>query len=103
MTTLIEAPPNDADGLLPSKKKSTGGGLGTYILIRFFLIIPTIFILVTLVFFLMRVIGDPITAAQGGRLPPEALAQRIHEAGYDRPILVQYLEIGRASCRERVL
>jgi len=66
--------------------------LGTYILIRFFLIIPTIFILVTLVFFLMRVIGDPITAAQGGRLPPEALAQRIHDAGYDRPILVQYLE-----------
>ena len=46
----------------------------------------------TLVFFLMRVIGDPITAAQGGRLPPEVLAQRIHEAGYDRPILVQYFE-----------
>jgi len=92
MTTLTEAPLNDADGLLPSKKKSSGGGLGTYILIRFFLIIPTIFILVTLVFFLMRVIGDPITAAQGGRLPPEALAQRIHDAGYDRPIIVQYLE-----------
>jgi peptide/nickel transport system permease protein len=92
MTTFVEAPPSDADGLLPSKKKSSGGGLGTYILVRAFLIIPTIFILVTLVFFLMRVIGDPITAAQGGRLPPEALAQRIHEAGYDRPIFVQYFE-----------
>jgi peptide/nickel transport system permease protein len=92
MTTLIEAPPSDADGLLPSKSKSSGGGLGTYLLIRFFLIIPTIFILVTMVFFLMRVIGDPITAAQGGRLPPEVLAQRIHDAGYDRPIIVQYLE-----------
>src|SRR6476659_6077773 len=92
MTTLTEAPLNDADGLLPSKKKSSGGGLGTYILIRFFLIIPTIFILVTLVFFLMRVIGDPITAAQGGRLPPDVLAQRIHDAGYDRPIIIQYFE-----------
>jgi peptide/nickel transport system permease protein len=60
--------------------------------IRFFLIIPTVFILVTLVFFLMRVIGDPITAAQGGRLPPDVLAQRIHDAGYDRPVLVQYFE-----------
>jgi peptide/nickel transport system permease protein len=97
MTTLTEAPLNDADGLLPSKKKSSGGGLGTYILIRFFLIIPTIFILVTLVFFLMRVIGDPITAAQGGRLPPEALAQRIHDAGYDRPILVQIITFGTAT------
>jgi peptide/nickel transport system permease protein len=60
--------------------------------IRFFLIIPTVFILVTLVFFLMRVIGDPITAAQGGRLPPDVLAQRIHDAGYDRPVLIQYFE-----------
>ena len=92
MTTLTEAPLNDADGLLPSKKKSSGGGLGTYILIRFLLIIPTIFILVTMVFFLMRITGDPITAALGGRLPPEQLAERIHDAGYDRPIIVQYLE-----------
>lgn len=92
MTTLIEAPPSDADGLLPSKKKSSGGGLGTYILVRLFLILPTMFILVTMVFFLMRVIGDPITAAQGGRLPPDVLAQRIHDAGYDRPIMVQYFE-----------
>ena len=85
MTTLIEAPPTDADGLLPSKKKKSGGGLGQYILIRFLLIFPTIFILVTMVFFLMRITGDPITAAMGGRLPPEQLQERIHAAGYDRP------------------
>src|SRR6476620_8245465 len=92
MTTLTEAPLNDADGLLPSKKKSSGGGLGTYILIRFFLIIPTIFILVTLVFFLMRSTGDPITAALGGRLSAAQIAERVHAAGYDRPLLVQYVE-----------
>ena len=92
MTTLIETPPADADGLLPAKKKSSGGGLGQYILIRFLLIFPTIFILVTMVFFLMRITGDPITAAMGGRLPPEQLQERIHAAGYDRPLFVQYLE-----------
>lgn len=74
------------------KKKSTGGGLGRYIFIRFFLIFPTILILVTMVFFLMRTTGDPITAALGGRLPPEQLAERITAAGYDRPIFVQYFE-----------
>ncbi|MDJ0351128.1 ABC transporter permease [Pseudarthrobacter sp. PH31-O2] len=92
MTTLIEAPPTDGEGLLPTKKKSTGGGLGRYILIRFFLIFPTILILVTMVFFLMRTTGDPITAALGGRLPPEQLQERITAAGYDRPIFVQYFE-----------
>jgi len=92
MTTLIEAPPSDADGLLPTKKKKSGGGLGQYLLIRFLLIFPTIFILVTMVFFLMRITGDPITAALGGRLPPDQLQERIHAAGYDRPLPVQYFE-----------
>ncbi|UVJ38347.1 ABC transporter permease [Arthrobacter sp. CJ23] len=92
MTTLIEVPDVEPGTAAPKSKSAPGGGLGKYIVIRFFLIIPTIFILVTLVFFLMRVIGDPITASQGGRLPPDVLAQRIHDAGYDRPILVQYFE-----------
>ena len=30
------------------------------------------------------------SAALGGRLPPAQLAQRIHEAGYDRPLITQY-------------
>ena len=73
-------------------RRRSGGGLGRYILIRALLIIPTIFILVTVVFFLMRSTGDPITAALGGKLPPAQLQQRIHEAGYDRPLIVQYFE-----------
>lgn len=92
MTTLIEAPPTDGEGLLPIKKKTSGGGLGRYILIRFLLIFPTIFILVTMVFFMMRITGDPITAAMCGRLPADQLQERIQNAGYDRPILVQYFE-----------
>ncbi|MCK0117290.1 ABC transporter permease [Isoptericola sp. S6320L] len=69
---------------------AAGGALGRYVLVRFLLIIPTVFILVTTVFVLMRATGDPITAALGGRLTPDQLAERIHAAGYDRPILVQY-------------
>ncbi len=67
-----------------------GGGLGRYLLVRFLLIFPTVLILVTVVFVLMRSTGDPITAALGGRLGPEQLKERIHAAGYDKPILVQY-------------
>ncbi len=69
-----------------------GGGLGRFILWRALLIIPTVFILVTMVFLLMRTLGNPITAAVGDRLPPAELAKRVAEAGYDRPIIVQYLE-----------
>ncbi|WP_040168008.1 ABC transporter permease [Microbacterium gorillae] len=72
--------------------KAQGGGLWRYIVVRLLLIIPTVFILVTTVFFLMRITGDPITAALGGRLTPDQLAERIHHAGYDRPLITQYFE-----------
>lgn len=75
-----------------TRPASSGRGLWRYILIRLVLIIPTVLILVTLVFFLMRITGDPITAALGGRLPPDQLAARVHQAGYDRPVLIQYFE-----------
>lgn len=92
--TLVESPDSTAASVVakPEGKASGGGGLGRYIAVRFLLIFPTIFILVTLVFLLMRTTGDPITAAQGGRLPPEQLAERIRAAGYDRPLLAQYLD-----------
>jgi peptide/nickel transport system permease protein len=57
---------------------------------RLLLVIPMIWVLVTLVFFVMRVIGDPISSAFGGRLPPDQIKIRKHNAGLDRPILVQY-------------
>lgn len=74
------------------KKKAGGSNLGRYIVTRLLLIIPTVFILVTMVFLLMRLIGDPITAALGGRLTSAQLQERIQAAGYDRPLIVQYLE-----------
>lgn len=95
MTTISTESPTGPD-LEPTtdaaEKRRGGASLWRYLLIRAALIIPTVFILVTLVFVLMRATGDPITASLGDRLPPDQLAQRIHEAGYDRPLIVQYLD-----------
>lgn len=63
-----------------------------YLGVRFLLIFPTMFILVTMVFIVMRMVGDPITASQGGKLSAEQLQELITKAGYDRPIFVQYFE-----------
>ena len=75
-----------------TKKNRLSGGFFRFVLTRFLLIIPTVFILVTIVFFVMRATGDPISAALGGRLTPAELQQRIHAAGYDRPLIVQYVD-----------
>ena len=72
---------------------SGSGSLSRYILVRILLIIPMLWVLLTLVFFLLRVApGDPVSAAFGGRLSEEALDQRRHSLGIDRPLVVQYLE-----------
>ena len=62
-------------------------------LTRLALVLPMLWILLTLVFFMMRVApGDPVTAALGGRLPPKELEERRHVAGYDKPLVVQYVD-----------
>ncbi len=93
MTTTIAAPSAEPAAPRRRQRRDASGGstLGRYLLVRFLLIFPTVFILVTTVFMLMRATGDPITAAQGGRLPADQLAERIHQAGYDRPLFTQYM------------
>src|SRR3954469_5709562 len=72
---------------------SRAGSLRGYILIRIVLMIPMVFVLLTVVFLMMRVApGDPISATLGGKLPPEELAPRQHALGFDKPILQQYVE-----------
>jgi len=75
-----------------------GGSLRTYFLTRLALAIPTVLILLTMVFLLMRVApGNPIQSALGGHVSQQEIARRSAAAGYDRPILVQYGEyIGNA-------
>ncbi|BDT97262.1 putative oligopeptide ABC transporter, permease protein [Nocardia sputorum] len=61
-----------------------------YLSVRLLLIPVTAWILVTVVFFLMRVVGDPISAAMGGRMTQEQIEARKEAAGLNRPILTQY-------------
>jgi peptide/nickel transport system permease protein len=67
------------------------GSLRGYVLTRLLLVIPNVWILLTVVFVLMRVApGDPVQAAQGGRLPPEQIKALRHAGGFDKPLIVQY-------------
>jgi peptide/nickel transport system permease protein len=69
------------------------GSLRTYLVTRLVLVIPMVWILLTMVFVLMRVApGDPVTASLGGRLSPADLAARRQTLGLDRPLIVQYFE-----------
>jgi peptide/nickel transport system permease protein len=69
------------------------GSLPRYIGQRLLLVVPMIWLLLTLVFVLLRVApGDPVSAAVGGKLDAAALAQRRHTLGLDQPLLHQYLE-----------
>jgi peptide/nickel transport system permease protein len=73
--------------------RSQGTSLRTYLLTRLGLAIPTVFILLTMVFVLMRVApGNPIQAALGGHVSQREIERRSAEAGYDRPILTQYVD-----------
>ena len=65
--------------------------LRRFLITRFLLTIPMVLILVSLVFFIMRVLpGDPIRSQLGPRVSEEQ-ADRIRERlGLNEPILVQY-------------
>lgn len=70
-----------------------GGSLPRYIGQRVLLIIPMIWVLLTMVFVLLRVApGDPVSAAVGGKLSEEALDERRAALGLDRPLIVQYFD-----------
>lgn len=69
------------------------GSLRGYVLTRLGLALPTVLILLTFVFLLMRVApGDPIQAALGGHVSQAEIEKRSAAAGYDKPILEQYGE-----------
>ena len=70
---------------------SKGTSLRQYALVRLALVIPMVFIVLTMVFLLMRVApGDPISASLGGHAPPSQIEEIKQELGYDEPIYLQY-------------
>jgi peptide/nickel transport system permease protein len=67
------------------------GSLPRYILQRVLLVIPMIWVILTMVFFILRVApGDPVSAALGGKLNEQALEQRREALGFNRPLIAQY-------------
>lgn len=73
--------------------KSSSGSLPRYIAVRLVLVLPMMWVLLTMVFLLLRVApGDPVSASVGGQLSQEALDNRRAAAGLDQPLLVQYFD-----------
>ena len=69
------------------------GGIGKYILQRVLLTIPMLFILLSAVFLMLRLMpGDPVLAMLGGRnVSPQLIEERRKEWGLDKPLHIQYL------------
>ena len=66
-------------------------GLRHYILTRIALTLPMVFILATLVFFVMRILpGDPVRSALGPKGSPEVIQQIREQLGLNDPVIVQY-------------
>lgn len=67
--------------------------LRAYILTRALMVIPTVLILLTVVFFILRILpGDPIAAMVGQKVPPEVLEKMREEAGLNKPLILQYVD-----------
>lgn len=62
-----------------------------YIIARTLLTIPMIFILLTIVFVVIRVMpGDPVSSMLGGHAPEKVIEQKKEELGLNKPLIVQY-------------
>jgi peptide/nickel transport system permease protein len=63
-----------------------------YILRRLLELVPTVLLVLTLVFLALRVLpGDPAIAALGEYATPDAVASFRHKLGLDQPLWAQYL------------
>lgn len=70
------------------------GGIGKYVVTRLAVTIPMILILLTFVFFILRVMpGDPVLAMLGGRnVSPQLIEQYRERLGLNKPLYTQYFE-----------
>src|SRR3978361_1359683 len=71
--------------------RAGSGSLPRYILQRTLLVIPMIWVILTIVFVVLRVApGDPVSAALGGKLDPADLARAREQPGFNRPLIAKY-------------
>jgi peptide/nickel transport system permease protein len=67
--------------------------LRNFLITRLLLTIPMVLILITMVFFVMRILpGDPIRSELGPKATEEQVAEIRERLGLDRPIIVQYFD-----------
>jgi len=71
-----------------------------YTIRRMILVLPTLWAVVTFVFFLIRVVpGGPAVAALGSYATAESIRELEKKMGLDRPILIQYGSFLKDLCR----
>jgi ABC-type dipeptide/oligopeptide/nickel transport system permease component len=71
-----------------------------YTIRRIVLVLPTLWAVVTVVFFLIRIVpGGPAVAALGSYATEESIKELEKKMGLDRPILVQYGSFLKDLCR----
>ena len=64
-----------------------------YAVRKILLLFPTIFLVITFLFFMLRVLpGDPVTAALGNEASQEVIEALREELGLNRPLYVQFAE-----------
>jgi len=74
--------------------------LARYIITRLLLTIPMVFILLSIVFVVLRVMpGDPVSSMLGGHAPERVIEQKKEELGLNRPLPIQYLDYLWQVCR----
>ena len=67
--------------------------LFSYIITRLLLAIPMVFIMMTIIFVVLRIMpGDPVGAMLGGHAPQKVIDEKKEELGLNKPIAVQYVE-----------
>ncbi len=68
-------------------------GLREYILTRVILTIPMVFILLSIVFFVMRILpGNPVLLRFEKNADPQLIASYTHKLGLDKPLYIQYID-----------
>jgi peptide/nickel transport system permease protein len=71
-----------------------------YVITRLLLTIPMVFILLSIVFLVLRIMpGDPVSSMLGGHAPESVIQQKQEELGLNRPIAIQYLDYLWQICR----
>ena len=69
------------------------GSLRVYFVTRVLLSLPMIFILLSIIFLVLRVMpGDPVLAMLGDKAPMSQIQEMRHRLGIDRPLYVQFFD-----------